>query len=437
MSELPESQDCGELPRVLFIVDRVKHWSARAWQAVSCAAAWRAMGGHALVLVDVNEPERGRKSLPPSEVMKPELILEKARAEGLCDFISLPVAHKRPSLKVAGYWTSIPKLSGILTEQQVDVVHMFRRTHHMTACLSAAMARRPVAVVRSCTRFDRLLESGLPRSLLNRRLDVVTAFCDSMTTRNAAARGMEDARCQTIPPGLSPAFTERALDHAAARAALVERLGFDGEPLIGVMGAVESEKRLEHVVEAIRLLREEMPGVRLVLAGERQKRAGRVVSEQIESLGLGDAVRVVGHVPSAEVPGFVAGLDVAVYACTRSSGPSRSVLEYLSQGVPTVATPAGALREYHAREPRAFMLLEGADGGTLAHGIRDLWRDADRRREMSVVAAAWSRREFSYRALGEALRTTYIEALKRRGVTNLPPRREMTDRLIRQVRIEA
>jgi glycosyltransferase involved in cell wall biosynthesis len=437
MSKLPESQECGELPRVLFIVDRVKHWSARAWQAVSCAAAWKALGGHALVLVDVNEPERGRSTLPASEVMKPELILERARAEGLCDFISLPVAHKRPSLKVAGYWTSIPKLSGILTEQQVDVVHMFRRTHHMTGCLSAMLARRPVAVVRSCTRFDRLLESGVPRSLLNRRLDGVTAFCDSMTDRNAAARGMDGSRCLTIPPGLSPAFTERVSDRRADRAALVGRLGFDGDPLIGVMGAVESEKRLEHVVEAIRLLREELPGVRLVLAGERQKRAGRVVEELIAARGLRDAVRLVGHVPSSEVPGFVAGLDLAVYACTRSSGPSRSVLEYLSQGVPTIATPAGALREYHAREPRAFLLLEGPDGGALAHGIRELWGDASRRREMSAVAAEWARRAFSYRALGEALRTTYLEAMKRRGVTSLPPRREIGDELMRRVRIES
>jgi glycosyltransferase involved in cell wall biosynthesis len=63
---------------------------------------------------------------------------------------------------------------------------------------------------------------------------------------------------------------------------------------------------------------------------------------QLESLveRLGLVGRVVLEGPVADVPGFLAGLEVAVL-CSRSEGLSNAVLEYMAAGRAIVATAVG------------------------------------------------------------------------------------------------
>ena len=73
------------------------------------------------------------------------------------------------------------------------------------------------------------------------------------------------------------------------------------------------------------------------VAGEGEQRPE--LERLIADLGLGDRFRLVGNV--ADVPGFLAGLDVAVLP-SHAEGMSNAVLEYMAAGRPVVATDVGA-----------------------------------------------------------------------------------------------
>lgn len=160
----------------------------------------------------------------------------------------------------------------------------------------------------------------------------------------------------------------------ADRAALKRDLGVAG-PLVVSVGALIPRKGHDVVVEAVT----DLPGVTLAIAGEGGERAAleRLITER----GVGDRVRLLGSVPHADLPRWLAAADATALAST-SEGLANAWIESLASGTPIVIPDAGGAREVVtdaaagrivARTPAAF-----------AGGLRDLLADppsrADTRR---------------------------------------------------------
>jgi glycosyltransferase involved in cell wall biosynthesis len=82
------------------------------------------------------------------------------------------------------------------------------------------------------------------------------------------------------------------------------------------------------------------PDASFHVAGEGEER--QALEEQVSQAGL--AGRFVLHGKQTDVPGFLAGLDVAVLA-SRAEGMPNAVLEYMAAARPIVATAVGAVPE--------------------------------------------------------------------------------------------
>lgn len=156
------------------------------------------------------------------------------------------------------------------------------------------------------------------------------------------------------------------------------RLGVSpGEQLLVAVGTLEPRKRPRLIVQQLApLLRENTV---LALAGEGSER--QTLETLIGSLGLGDRVRLLGHI--SDVPLLLGSADIYVHAATVEGVP-QTILQAIAAGVPIVATDTVGLREIED----APVTIVPSDGSTLVDAVAVVLREPP---EPVMVAAmkAW------------------------------------------------
>jgi glycosyltransferase involved in cell wall biosynthesis len=152
------------------------------------------------------------------------------------------------------------------------------------------------------------------------------------------------------------------------------------EPRVGVVANLRPVKGLDVFVLAAARLRDSHPGAVFEVAGEGELRAA--LEQQAAAEGLAGRFRLAGGV--ADVPAFLAGLDVAVL-CSHAEGMSNALLEYMAAGRPIVATAVGAATELIADSEHGLLVPPG-DAGMLAAAIGRLIDDRDLARRLGAAA---------------------------------------------------
>jgi glycosyltransferase-like protein len=157
---------------------------------------------------------------------------------------------------------------------------------------------------------------------------------------------------------------------AAARAGWRERLG--PSRFVLAVGGIEPRKGTLDLVEAMHLLRQRSPDVRLVVAGGetlfdyRDYRSA--VEREIDRLGV--PVEVLGPVAHDELPALVASADAFAFPSTKE-GFGLAAMEALAAGVPVVARDLPVLREVFGATVRY-----GSDPPSLAAALHDALGEA-------------------------------------------------------------
>lgn len=185
--------------------------------------------------------------------------------------------------------------------------------------------------------------------------DGVLAVSEAMRD-DMIAMGVPGEKIETITTGVDlTRFTPR--DRTEAKAVL----GVSG-PLVLSVGALIPIKGHDIVIDAVATL----PGVTLWIAGEGGDR--KRLEAQVERLGLGDRVKLLGSVPPDRVAAALAAADAMALASERE-GLANAWLEALASGTPVVIPDVGGARQVVtspvagrivARTPAAFASALGA-----------------------------------------------------------------------------
>ncbi len=163
-------------------------------------------------------------------------------------------------------------------------------------------------------------------------------------------------------------------------------------------------------VDAVIKLLPELPGTRLVIAGDGHER--RSLETLAQALGVSARVLFLGDVPHSCVPQCLAQADAFVLNSTYEGLP-HVVLEAMAAQVPVIATDAGGTGEV-VEHMVTGMLVRVGDSAGLKAAIEQLWSDPELGRRLVAEATLRSAAHFDFDSMVAA-----TEAVLR--ARSLPP----------------
>jgi L-malate glycosyltransferase len=171
---------------------------------------------------------------------------------------------------------------------------------------------------------------------------------------------------------------------------------------VGAVANLRAIKGLDVLVAAASQLATAHSRVAFEVAGEGGQRA--TLERQIRESGLDGRFALRGAV--ADVPGFLAGLRVAVL-CSHAEGMSNALLEYMAAGRAVVATAVGAAPDL-VEDGVHGLLVPPGDASALAGAIDRLLRDPALAARMGRAARTRAFQRYSREAMVRRFEDFYV-----------------------------
>jgi glycosyltransferase involved in cell wall biosynthesis len=174
---------------------------------------------------------------------------------------------------------------------------------------------------------------------------------------------------------------------------------------VGVVANLRPVKGLDVLIAALAHLKGRFPELKVLLGGEGEQRSA--LEAQVRAAGLDGIVEFPGRI--LDVPGFLAGLDIAVLP-SRAEGMSNALLEYMAAARPIIATAVGATPDL-IEDGLQGLLVPPEDPVTLAHALRYLLSQPERARQLGEVARQKALERFSRPAMVRRFEEFYLRLL--------------------------
>lgn len=227
---------------------------------------------------------------------------------------------------------------------------------------------------------DELVRMGVAAdriSVVHNGLD--SRFLDAGNTGAPAAADQEGAPAAPDRKGAPAAAVRKDAPAAAVRK----------EPgLVIYLGRLKKYKNVDHLIQAMAIVREEIADASLVIVGTGDRR--RALEALTRSMGLDEVVRFTGFVSEEEKLRLLTRAEVAAYPSSKE-GWGITVIEANACGVPVVATRVPGLRDAVV-DGETGVLVPLGDRKVMARALIDLLRDREKRERLAGNAVARSRR---------------------------------------------
>jgi len=304
------------------------------------------------------------------------------------------IGLKRTSARQVWAWWPLYRL---LRRERVDVLHSHKFGSNLWGTVVGRLAHVPVIVAHEHT----WSYEGQPlRKLADRAVIARGSSAFVAVSREDQRRMIEVERIRPedtlfIPNGIPAPPAASGNDVRA-------ELGIPADaPVIGTVSVLRPQKALDVLLRATKILVQEFPGLRVLIAGEGDRRFA--LEDLATELGLDDTVMFLGV--RTDVPDVLESLDVAV-STSDFEGSPLSVMEYMAAARPIVATRVGGVPDLiddgvHGR------LVDPQDPSAFAEAVAGLLRDPQGARQMGERARERRRSEFDIDVMVRRLEALY------------------------------
>jgi glycosyltransferase involved in cell wall biosynthesis len=178
--------------------------------------------------------------------------------------------------------------------------------------------------------------------------------------------------------------------------------------VVGMLSALRPEKAHDVAVEAVGLLRQELPSLRLLIVGSGPE------GERIRRLArpLGDVVAMAGA--RSDVMSCMDAFDVCLHPSRADAFPT-TLIEAMAASVPVLATRVGGIPEIVADGRTGVLIPAPPSAEVVARALGCFYSDAPRRAELARAASSEYERRFTAGPWIRAIRAVYDEVLAQRG----------------------
>lgn len=193
-------------------------------------------------------------------------------------------------------------------------------------------------------------------------------------------------------------------------AAVRRRLCLGDDPVIGFVGSFKVWHGVDFLIDALARLRSVRPGLRLVALGDGPLRAA--AEARAAAAGMGAAAVFAGVVPHAEVPAYLAAMDLTVAPYMPQRGfyfSPLKVIESLAAGRAVVAPRIGQIKTLIADGVTGLLYPPGDLDACVAAILR-LLEEPGLCGRLGAQAAARARADWDWTALVRRVLDTIVPA---------------------------
>ena len=291
-------------------------------------------------------------------------------------------------------WSAIPgsahdlrHLPAFIDREGFDLIQVHRSHDHLIGGIAARVSKTHPPVVRMDHKRDALPPSFSNKFLLSRFTDGLITFSQRSLNLLRERFGFPLHRMVVTNPALDldrPDFHRPYQDmrptFGLAKDAFV----------VGNVARFQKYRGTDRLIEAVHLLRDRLPHLRLLLVG----RSGEIkesVEAPIKRFRLEDRVILAGY-RMDDYADTLACMDCFAFLTPGSDGTARALREAMALGLPVIVAKRGMLPEL-VREGAAGIVVEDTPEN-LSEAILEMATDEERRLTLGRAAKEHATREF-------------------------------------------
>jgi len=289
---------------------------------------------------------------------------------------------------------AIRRIRREIHDRGISVIHAQTRVTQFMAAVLSRMTGVPH--VSTCHGFfrPRLWRRIFP--CWGRR---VIAISDQVAVHLRRDFGVAPERIRVIRNGIdlhrfSPANPQRHAEYQ-------ERLGCGHRKVVGILARLSDVKGHHILIEALNLVKTDVPQVKLLIVGEGRQEA--VLKRQVADSGLTEWVDFYPVVNQAS--DFLAAFDCFVMPSLQE-GLGLSVMEAQAAGLPVIASRVGGIPSL-IRDGETGILVPPGDVRHLARAIRRVLTDADLARRLGEQARHEAEQFYGAQEMAQAVLDVY------------------------------
>lgn len=243
-----------------------------------------------------------------------------------------------------------------------------------------------------------------------RQAHAVTA-CSPQLYEGAVALGADVQRTHLLLWGADPARFDPS--QAPPRSVLRAQIGLpEDAPVVLSLGRLVKKKGVEYLVQALPALREHIPNVLVVIAGDGPER--EPLEQLAVHLGVRESVRFVGAVLWQHVPAYLHASDVFVVPSVvdesgNLDGLPTTILEAMAAAKPVVASAVAGIPLVVEHE-KTGLLVPQRDPHALAAALTALLQDEQSRVRLGNAARQRVETELNWDRVAQFFTQLYEEA---------------------------
>jgi len=312
----------------------------------------------------------------------------------------------------------------VIRHEHFTIVHTHNPKPGLLGQLAARMANVPIVIN---TLHGFYFHDNM--SLFWRRFYITMEKIAARCSDVILSQNHEDIQT-AIREGICPAYKIKLLgngidldkfdsskltDHAIIKTR--ESLGLSvGAPVIGFVGRLVREKGILELLQAIKIVRDKMPDVRLLIIGPVDKEKSDAVTPDIaHQYDIADNCIFTGL--RHDMPELYALMNVFVLPSHREGFP-RSPMEASAMGVPCIVTDIRGCREV-VEHGRNGLLVPLGDVSALANGIFELLTNHEKSFVMGKNGYQIAKEKFDEQIVFNKVKQEYIRLLKEKGASKL------------------
>ncbi|MDQ1744467.1 MAG: glycogen synthase [Pseudonocardiales bacterium] len=354
---------------------------------------------------------RGQRAKPEQHEVDGVTVRRAAAGELAIDFSSESVLAWTQAFEHSLVRAGLQLVAG----WRPEVIHAHDWLVAQTAHTLRQVTGSPVVVTVHATEHGRQqgwLTEPVPRAIhsaerwLCRDAAAVIACSGFMAAQVAELFQLPVSEIRVIGNGVDPLPEADSRTELETSSAEVDRK-YRGRPLLAFAGRLVHEKGLQELIKALPLLRDELPGVRLVVAGTGQQLADQ--QDRAARYRVGDLIDWAGFLGPAELAGLLAAADLVVVPSLYE--PFGLVaLEAQLAGTPVAVSDTGGLAEL-VEPGRTGLRFAPQSPAAIADAVRQVVADPAAARRWAAAAQHRARQEFGWGAVAARTAEVYASVL--------------------------